>query len=287
MSAVTAGYEQYLKNLPVIPAVAAKILSMAEEKLEISFKKLEDLIKTDPGLTAKILKIANSALYARQREIKSLQTAITLLGFKNIKSLVILITASNTFSRLAAEKFYTFFWRHSLLSAFFARHIALRSGKKELSEECFIAGLLHDIGQVAFFHTDPERYRQVVAQLLEGKPGSEGLEEMLFGFTHRTFGAVLLQKWSFPEVYVDAAREHKSLNVTSPYKTVVLIVTAAALFAELSRIGSLDEESQSLLTQILPRIGLASADSEYYRVQFLADLHNDPLYRECGSLFGL
>jgi len=281
------GYEQYLKNLPVIPAVAAKILSMTEEKLDISFKKLEDIIKTDPGLTAKILKIANSALYARQREIKSLQTAITLLGFKNIKSLVILVTASGAFSRLAKEKFYAFFWRHSLLSAFFARHIALRTGKKEISEECFIAGLLHDIGQVAFFHTDRERYAQVVAQLLTGNSAVEGLEEMLFGFTHRTFGAALLQKWSFPDVYVDAAREHQSLNVTSPYKNLVLIVTAAALFAETSRGGDLDSDQRELLGQILPRIGLAAADSDYYREQFLSDLQNDALFRECGALFGL
>ena len=281
------GYEQYLKNLPVIPAVAAKILSMTEEKLDISFKKLEEIVKTDPGLTAKILKIANSALYARQREIKSLQTAITLLGFKNIKSLVILITASGAFGRLAKEKFYSFFWRHSLLSAFFARHIALRAGKKEISEECFIAGLLHDIGQVAFFHTDRERYAQVVAQLLAGTSGIEGLEEMLFGFTHRTFGAALLQKWSFPDVYVDAAREHQSLNVTSPYKNLVLIVTAAAMFAETSRVGNLDSDQRELLGQILPRIGLAAADSNYYREQFLADLQNDALFRECGALFGL
>ena len=281
------GYEQYLKNLPVIPAVAAKILSMTEEKLDISFRKLEEIIKTDPGLTAKILKIANSALYARQREIKSLQTAITLLGFKNIKSLVILITASGTFSRLAREKFYTFFWKHSLLTAFYARHIALRSGKKEMSEDCFIAGLLHDIGQVAFFHTDPERYRQVVTHLLAGKTGVEGLEEMLFGFTHRTFGAALLQKWSFPDVYVDAAREHETLNVTTPYKNLVLIVTAAAIFAELSRIGSLEPDQQELLNLVLPRIGLNAADSEYYRQQFLADLESDALFRESGALFGL
>jgi putative nucleotidyltransferase with HDIG domain len=279
------GYEQYLKNLPVIPEVATKILSMTEEKLDISFKKLEEIIKMDPGLTAKILKIANSALYARQREIKSLQTAITLLGFKNIKSLVILLTASGTFGRLAREEFYTFFWRHSLLSAFYARHVALRSGKTDLAEECFIAGLLHDIGQVAFFHTDREKYRQVVDQLLRGSARVEGLEEMLFGFNHRTFGAALLEKWSFPDVYVDAAREHETLNVTSPHKTIILIVTAAALMAELSRVGRLEPEQDELLAQVLPRITLGDADREYYRRQFTEDLRKDPLFMEFSALF--
>jgi putative nucleotidyltransferase with HDIG domain len=281
------GYEQYLKNLPVIPEVATKILSMTEEKLDISFRKLEELVKMDPGLTAKILKIANSALYARQREIKSLQTAITLLGFKNIKSLVILLTASGSFGRLAREEFYTFFWRHSLLSAFFARHLALRSGKTEIGEECFIAGLLHDIGQVAFFHTDREKYRQVVDQLLKGSARVEGLEEMLFGFNHRTFGAALLEKWSFPDVYVDAAREHETLNVTSPHKTIILIVTAAALLAEMSRVGQLEPTQRELLGQVLPRISLGDADLEYYRQGFMIDLQNDPLFQEFSALFRL
>ena len=77
-------FEIYLKHLPVMPAVSQKILQHAEGGEDISFKELEDLIKLDPGLTAKILKVANSALYARQREITTLQMAITLLGLKNI-----------------------------------------------------------------------------------------------------------------------------------------------------------------------------------------------------------
>jgi hypothetical protein len=93
-------YIEQLKDIPVMPEVAAKVARLTEDRLEISFRELETIIKTDPGLTAKILKIANSALYARQREIKSLQMAITLLGFKNIKSLVLLITASGFFPRM-------------------------------------------------------------------------------------------------------------------------------------------------------------------------------------------
>ena len=111
-------YEKYLKNLPVIPDVAAKILTIPEDAKNISFKELEELIKIDPGLTTKILKVANSALYARQREITTLQMAITLLGFKNIKSLVILTTASNVFAKQSKTEFYKEFWKHSVLTAF-------------------------------------------------------------------------------------------------------------------------------------------------------------------------
>ena len=282
---MTEGYEQYLKNLPVMPDVAARILAMREESPEVSLKKLEETVKLDPGLTAKILKIANSALYARPREIKSLQTAITLLGFKNIKSLVILLSASGAFARMAREKFYAFFWRHSLLSAFYARQVTVRCGRKELSEECFVGGLLHDIGQVAFLHTDRERYREVVDQLMAGNSAVEGLEETLFGFNHHTFGSALLQKWNFPQVYIDIAREHRSLNVSSPHRQPVLIVTAATLLAQTPLEEAADRERQEMLAQVLPRVGLGAADAEYLLRQFAADLQNDPLYQECGALF--
>ena len=161
---MVGNYEQYLKKLPVIPEVATKIMSIAEEKLDISFKELENIIKMDPGLTAKILKIANSALYARQREITSLQMAITLLGFKNIKSLVMLVTASNTFAKYKKTEFYQFFWKHSILTAFFAKHISLRCNKKELSEEVFLSAILHNIGQVALFNSDQEKYPDLSVQ---------------------------------------------------------------------------------------------------------------------------
>ena len=88
MTGDTSIYEKFMKQLPVIPEVATKIMGIAEDGSEISFQELENIIKVDPGLTTKILRVANSAMYARQREIKNLQMAITLLGLKNIKSLV-------------------------------------------------------------------------------------------------------------------------------------------------------------------------------------------------------
>ena len=86
--------------------------------LEVSFGELEDIVSVDPGLTAKILKVANSAMYARQREITSLRMAISLLGFKNIKSLVMLVAASSMLARRKDSRFYPDYWRHSINTAF-------------------------------------------------------------------------------------------------------------------------------------------------------------------------
>ena len=284
---MSEGFEKYLKTLPVIPEVAMKILSIAEDKLDISFKELEDIIKVDPGLTAKILKIANSALYARQREIKSLQMAITLLGFKNLKSLVLLVTASNTFSHFQKDPFFQYFWQHSIMTAFLARHIATRSNRKDAAEDCFIAGLLHDIGQVAFYNADREQYQPAVTALLEGKTPVEEIEDRLYGADHREIGASLLSKWSFPEVFVDSAREHQSLNITSAHKASIIIVSIADLVAEIIRVGGIDPAGEQLLLDLLQRTDLINDDLEYYKTSFMADLQKDLLFLECRSLFGI
>jgi putative nucleotidyltransferase with HDIG domain len=273
--------------MPVIPEVAAKILSIAEEKLDISFKELEDIIKVDPGLTSKVLKIANSALYARQREIKSLQMAITLLGFKNLKSLVLLISASGAFSRFKNDPFFQYFWKHSILTAFLAKHMATRANRKELAEDSFIAGLLHDIGQVAIYNADNAAYQPVVTALLGGNALVEEFERGICGTDHHEVGASLLAKWSLPEVYVDTAREHQSLNITSAHKALIYFVSAADMIAHYIRVGSTPEAERRLLHDLLERNNLKGDDLDYYRRSFMGDLQTDPLFRECRPLFGI
>jgi putative nucleotidyltransferase with HDIG domain len=284
---MSQGFEQYLKSMPIIPDVATRILSIAEDKLDISFKELEEIIKVDPSLTAKILKIANSAMYARQREIKSLQMAITLLGFKNLKSLVLLLTASGTLAGNRNDPFYQYFWKHSILSAFLAKHMATRCNRKDAAEDCFIAGLLHDIGQVAFYNADRQRYQPVVAVLQQGKTPVEQIESGIYGADHREIGASLLAHWSFPDLYVDAAREHQSLNITSPHKALIFIVSTADLVGELIRVGSLDAGSDQLLAELIQRTEMSENDLQYYETSFMSDLQKNLLFLECRSLFGI
>ena len=280
-------YEKYIINLPVMPEAAARILSIAEDKLDISFKELESIIMMDPGLTAKILKIANSALYARQREIKSLQMAITLLGFMNIKSLVLLVTASNTFVKYKKTEFYQFFWKHSILTAFLSKHIAKRCNRKELADESFLGALLHDIGQVAFFNADQSKYQEILELSGSGREGLEDLEQDSFGMNHKELGATVLQKWNLPELYVDIAREHESLNITSSHKMLIIMISIADILAELLLAGEIEQAKNELLSKLFQYTNLKESDRDYYKKDFMEDLMEDPLFQECQNLFGI
>ena len=261
-----------------MPDIATKIVSIPEDNINISFKDLEDLIKVDPGLTTKILKVANSAMYARQKEITSLQTAITLLGFKTIKSLVFLVSASNMFRKGKDREFYQYFWKHSITAAFIAQNIAIKAGFKRLADEAFLAGLLHDIGRAALYQSDNELYMAA---------GSEEDEQRIFGSDHREVGEAVLDGWNFPPVYVDTAREHNSLNITSPHKTLIMIVSAADLISGHYSEDRLSETDDLMLSAFMTRLGLKEADTAYYISEFYNSLAEQPLFKECSNLFGL
>jgi HD-like signal output (HDOD) protein len=277
-------YLEQIRDLPVMPEVAARVVNLAEGRMDISFRELESIIKTDPGLTVKVLKIANSALYARQKEIKNLQTAISLLGFKNIKSLVLLIAASKFFPRMKTTPFYRTFWRHSTLSAFLSKSLALRCNRSDFAEEAFIAGLLHEIGQAVFASVMPQEYMKALDTEKLGALAIETIEEQIFGTDHRRLGGELLKKWNFPDLYVDSAREHASLNITSPHKPLIIIVSTACLIAEGIESPEVSANKEGLFAQLLPYTCLQPGSIASYGQQYSAELTQQRLFHEYQSM---
>jgi len=278
-------FDKYIKDLPIIPDVASKIMAIADDNFDISFKELEDIIMIDPMLTARILKVANSAMYSRQSEIANLQVAIGLLGFKNIKSLVLLITASQFSKELKPSEYMTNFWRHSIATAFIAKHIMHRKKDRANEEIAFVAGLLHDIGQAVLFQSDPSLYAELLKSM-EGLDEAVELAERRFYQTdHREIGASLLDSWNFPDVYVDAAKEHNTLNINSKYKKLVLTVTLADILSDYIGYGQKEGSREDLLKNVLVLTNHSEEDLEYFKSTYLDIFEEDPLFKECQRLF--
>lgn len=276
-------YTSAINSLPVMPEVAAKIISIAEDKIEISFKELENIIKIDPVLTSKILKVANSSLYARQGEIKSLQVAITLLGFKNIKSLVLLISASSLFAKYTKKRFFKNYWKHSIITAIIAKDIAIKNNNKNSAEELFLAGLLHDIGKAILFISNEDRYNEIL-QLLEEDSLSK-LEDRYFHTTHKDVGAIVLEKWNFPAIYIDIAKEHGMLNISSQNKTFIILVSIADLLCEKLLNENFKQSDQEILDTLVKYTSLSEKNINEYETSFLKSIEEDPFFKECKSLF--
>ncbi|WP_304244051.1 HDOD domain-containing protein [Gracilinema caldarium] len=276
-------YLKGLKNLPINPAISSKVLEMIEKK-EFSFKHLESLISADPGLTTKILRIANSALYARQNKITKLQTAISMLGLNTIKNLVILVTGTSLFKQYTGSWFYNMFWHHSLDTAFIAKDMAGNCGLQDQAEELFIAGLLHNVGQIPLYLHKPETYDSLVKQVIQEERRFSELEQKVYGTTHRELGGLLLTQWSFPSLFCDCAREHGNINITSSWKKQILIVSNASFIASNWSYFEKKPKDFQLLEGQLRQLGRDIQNIRVYETQFRSILAQDPFYKECREL---
>lgn len=274
---------KYIKDLPVIPDVALKIISLAEDNVDISFNDLEEIIRIDTAITSKILKVANSALYARQTQIKSLEKAISLLGFKTIKSLVLIISATSAFKSEANLPFFKTFWTNSVLTAFYSKEIALSLFDKNMAEDVFLAGLIHRIGQVALYRQYPD-YFTLTNDDNSGLTLLE-LEEHYFKINHKVLGSEILKSWSFPELFSDCTLEYGASNIVSKYKKEIIIVSLGDLISKEVVTGydmfdELDPENHWF-----DFIGLSIEDFKKDKLRIIESVKNNRDFKECSSLF--
>ncbi len=287
-----------VKDLPIFPDVAVKILQLQEDNVDISFKELGSIILLDPALTAKILKVANSALYARQREVTNLQQALALLGFKMVKSLVLLVSASNIYSKSRKLQFeatsatitkisISMIWRHSVLTAFISKYIAIRKRFDEKKEDVFVAGLLHDIGRLVILENFKDKYEQYIAYLntMQYTDICE-IEEKIFNINHQNLGKSLLEKWNFPQELIDSVAQHHVVQVDSKYKLTVQIVGLANIFAKIIAHENLSQSDKDIESSSIKALNIEQDDYDYFTSEFIDVIYADELYTMSASLIG-
>ncbi len=182
-------------DLPVLPATAQKLMSlMADPNANVD--KLRKIVMTDPGMTAKILKIANSAFYGGYRTIQNLSQAIMRLGFRAVENIVMAGSMKGVYKRFGLTE--KLLWEQSIGAAVIAHMIARRNSPSE-AEDAFVAGLLHDVGNVILNNEHPDKFSEVMEKVYNDGVSYSEAEMEVFGFSHREVGALVVRKWSFPE----------------------------------------------------------------------------------------
>jgi len=287
-----------VKDLPIFPDVAVKILQLQEDNVDISFKELGSIILLDPALTAKILKVANSALYARQREVTNLQQALALLGFKIVKSLVLVVSASNIYSKSRKLQFeatsatitkisISMIWRHSVLTAFISKYIAIRKKYDDKKEDVFVAGLLHDIGRLVMMINFQDKYEQYISYLNQMQYNDiREIEEKVFDINHQDLGKIVLEKWNFPQELIDSVAQHHVVQVDSKYKLTVQIVGLANIFAKIIAHENLSQSDKDIESSSIKALNIEQDDYDYFTNEFIDVIYADELYTMSASLIG-
>lgn len=182
----------WVSDLPPLPHVAAQALSLIEDP-DTTAGKLTQLLGQDAALAARVLKIANSAMFSRQREISTINQAIMTIGFKTLKGIIVAATLRQLNRKFGPlEKMI---WENSTCTSIAARILATEL-KKPYVEEVFLFGLLHDLGKLVLMRQIPKEYEQLIKSSKEGKE-YHVLEQESFGFAHPLIGALVAKKWNF------------------------------------------------------------------------------------------
>ncbi len=195
-----------IDKLPTLPQITQRILTALGE--DVSAKKLEEIISEDQALAARLLKLANSPLYAGANPVTSLRQAIVRLGMGEVRN-VVLTTAMRYVLKPSAtyKKFdITRLWIHAIGVARAVFLLAQEEGFSD-PENSYTAGLLHDIGRLALTVFFPEEFLQILA-LREAKDLSFHEAEIELGLSHAEIGAMVAEKWRFSEELIQAIRFH-------------------------------------------------------------------------------
>jgi HD-like signal output (HDOD) protein len=198
-----------MSALPSLPSLYAEIVKELQSP-DASIRHVGDIIARDPGMTAKMLQLVNSAFFGIRRVVSNPVDAATFLGLETIQSLVLSLHAFAKFEGCRIpDCSIEQIWSHSMATGVLAKQIMeCENAGKAQTAEAFTAGLLHDLGKLVLAFNLPREYGEVLARsALDGVP-LQGAEREVLGSTHADVGAYLLGLWGLPDPIIEAVALH-------------------------------------------------------------------------------
>lgn len=262
-----------VKAFPAMPATATKLLALIDDP-EVSFSQIEEIIRYDPGLTANILKLTNSAYFGIPLKVSSVRQAMTLLGWKRLVQLVMTLCMSTLMKKPVAG--YDLpqgeLWRHSIAVSIAAENIVKMLGLPDV-DEVFTAALLHDVGKLilgGFVKRDLEFIEDMVAKGFS----FDVAEHIILGTDHAEVGSHILKQWSFPDELINAVGWHHNPESCENYCMLSDIVHIANNLGQMIGAGRGREEFHSELSlKVIENLGLKPVDLEDIADQTLAGVN--------------
>ena len=243
---------QQVTQIATLPEVTAKIIQIVEDP-QSTARDLQNIIKHDVALSAKILKVVNSAFYGLPRQVSSVDRAIVLLGLSTVKNIAVATSVAKMFKGSEVSKKFTakHLWQHSLACGVFCKMIA-QTRKMENADELFVAGLMHDLGIVVEKQVYPTELGQIVDQAWEAQTNLCQVEIDTLGADHQVFGTALATKWKFPHLFqLATGYHHQPLKASEQYREVASLIHLADVLAFKKQVGF-----------FLPKISVESASIE-------------------------
>jgi putative nucleotidyltransferase with HDIG domain len=230
-------------ELPPLSNSAMRVSTLAQD-MNASTKSIAEAIGYDPVLSARILRAANSPLYAQERSVTTLPSAVITLGNQTLYALAIISTASDTFDeQIRQTPAGRELLKHLVSAGLVGRELSRILGMRG-SDEAFLCGLLHDIGKLVMLKRSKELYTQITEIPDEGE--ALLLENELFGCTHAQIGALIAKRWGLPDAICHAIYSHHQPSEASQHIFMARLVDVANQLAHAAGEGILEEEENHL-----------------------------------------
>ncbi len=221
------GMVEKMDRLPALPSLYIEVVEKLKDP-EVSLEDVGEIIGRDIAMTAKILKLVNSAFFGLRRQISSPVEAANYLGLDTVKGLVLSLHAfahfdADSLGGLALEAV----WNHSMLTAVCCNLIASYEGfKGRMKDDSFVAGMLHDTGRLIMASNNPEKYQQAIQKSVE--IGIAAAEDEVFEVNHADLGGYLFALWGLPNSIVDAVEFHHEPSKSGQTEVSTLTLVHAA-----------------------------------------------------------
>ncbi|MDD3517062.1 MAG: HDOD domain-containing protein [Chromatiales bacterium] len=263
-----------LKDLATFPDLYHRL----EQVMSNPTSSLDDMaavVEQDVAVASKLLRLANSSFYSFPSRIQSVGRAITIIGTKQLRDLVLATLVIKRFDGIPTDMVdMEGFWRHSIGCAIIARVIAIFRREANV-ERFYVSGLLHDLGRLVMLLQVQEPMREVFKQRQQEQSLLFQTEAAMLGFDHAVLGAELLRSWQLPKVFEEAVKYHHAPLMAGGYPVEAAVVHAADSIAHAMQLGTSGEKyvppidpkaweriglSESMLAQVV-----AFTDQQYHQ----------------------
>ena len=218
-------------DLPTLPMIAFEVSRLANDPLA-GMSEIVRIIRNDPSMTSKILRVSNSAFYGMPRRVESLNMALVVLGMREVSNLVTSISVLKAFPAKDSNDLFVreTFWEHSAGTGEIARVLSAKLQMRLHGIE-FTSGLLHNIGKIVLHQYYPNELSQAFKIVEQEHLPSIVAEQRVLGTDHAEVGAWLAEKWSLPNSIVESIRYHHQPHLAPDHSVLTAIVHLASSLA--------------------------------------------------------
>jgi len=230
-------------GLVTLPDVYLKINRLVDDP-NTNSADIAKAVSQDPSFTVRLLRVANSSLYGFSSKIDSVPKAVTIIGTAQVRSLALSMSVASSFAGLPNELVsMDNFWRHSLLCALAARHLA-REARRCDPDALFTAGLLHDIGELVIFNRLPDQAREALELVLDSQDEMPifQAEHEVMGFDHAEVGGELARQWQLPPLLEECIAHHHAIANAKSHPRETALIHLANIIALMAEIDTLDPD---------------------------------------------